>query len=382
MVMNARFIKPAEKKQLEEKQSVVLLDDRSGAEIDDKCGMMYWMNRIEGGIGISPTKKALPLLIGSETHNDLATIAKMSDIRPEAISELVDDLLSELTPAQRENTTAMELFYRRLGWLVAFALYMEPRIRAEWDNVWIEDELILKRDPLYVPVTPDRILRSKKDSDHLIYKEYKTVTRAWSSWVQSWQFAIQLHIGIAAAQEELGQTINYAQVMGLQKGYYSQADDRLNHPYTWGYYNERTSEWEHRYDFARDKAWVKMPVWEYPGGIVKWVQLCGEEVGLGQFPHSAPVFLNPRMLDEWVARRKRRQFQIKGVRERCRTDEKLRAIYFERRQAQCRSPYTREACPYLLACWNAEVNANPLAHPDYEPRQPHHEVEIVGILDE
>lgn len=353
---------------------LIFLTDRSAVALDDRCGMKYWLNRKEGGRGIVPKKEALPLAIGRETHVDLATIAEMEDISPAAIQDLCDQITKPLTEDDRGVTSKMELVYRRLGWLAAFALYTEPMIREYYETLHIEHELILDRDPLWVAVTPDRVLRHKGDK-RIEYREYKTTISSNSKWMRNWNYAIQMHLGIAAVQEELGQKVNFGQIMGLNKGYESAVDRRMMHPYVWGYYNHDTNEWGHDYDLCRSNKWIPMPVWEFDGGIVKWVQRLGPEVARMQFPHSQPVFLNERMLEEWVSRRIYRERIIASVTDVCREDPNLRALHFERRTDQCSPPFG-DACPYLMACWNAEVAANPSAHADYIARVPHHDVEL------
>lgn len=352
---------------------LIYITDRSAVETDDTCGMKFWLNRKEAGIGIVPVKEVLPLAIGRETHEDLLAVANMQDISPDAIQGAIDTILAPISEDDKIDQRMMELVYRRVGWLAAFALFMEPDIRAEFDTVQVEHELILDRTPLWVATTPDRILR-RRSTGELIYKEYKTTISAAQKWINSWAFAIQLHIGIAAAQEEIEQKVAFGQVMGLMKGYESMADHRLMHPYVWAWYNEGTGQWTNEYEKARSAGWKPMPVWEYPGGVVAWVQFCGAEVARSQFPHSMPVFLNERMLDEWVARRLFRERIIRSVEEKCRESVGLRSLYFERRTKNCRPPFG-DACQYALACWNAEVAADPLASSEYVVRVPHHDVE-------
>lgn len=357
---------------------IIYMEDRSGAETDDKCGMAYWWNRKAGpaGIGIVPKKEALALAIGRETHNDLLAVAQMEDIRPEAIQEHVDSILIGLTETDRaiENRSKMEMLYRRLGWFIAFALYHEPALRLKYETVFVEDEIILDREPLWVAVTPDRILRNRSNGV-MEYREYKTTISASQKWLQSWHFAIQLHIGLAATSEELGTKVSFAHIMGLMKGSESSVDRHLVHPYVWGYYNHQQDKWGWSYEKCRNNDWVPMPVWEFEGGLVKWVQMLGPEIAQTQFPLSPPVFLNERMLNKWVARRAARQQQISLVEDSCRKDMATRELFFESRTNKCR-PAFGDACDYLMCCWNAEAEKDPIGTGDYTARTPHHEVEI------
>lgn len=363
-----------------DKAKIHFLTDRSAVEMDDKCGMKWFWNRKYGARGIVPKDQDLALRIGGETHEDLARIAEMEDISQGAIQEVVDDLIQKaaLSPTDRLHQGEMELFYRRLGWLVGFALFIEPKIREQYDDIGIEKELILDRDPLFVPVTPDRVLKAKH-GDMLVYREYKSTITAKKQWIMSWHWKPQLHIGMAAIQEETQKRISFAQIMGLMKGSYSEGENpRLRHPYVWGYQNVETGEWACKYEDARSRDWLPMPVWEYEGGIVEWVKKCGEETAKEMFPHSPPVFLNHRLLSSWVARRINRERRVHPAIKTCQTNHHIREVLFEMRTNECQPAFGSQ-CPYLAACHNATINEDPLKSGQYIERQPHHEVEIVGL---
>lgn len=348
----------------------IYLLDRSGADLDDKCGMALWWNRIQDGTGIVPAEENDALETGKEIHDDLSRLAESGDCGA-AADQLVDEILGQIAGPD-PILSIREHAYRRAGWAVAFALYIEPRIRQEWENVAVEGELILDRTPLWVPTTPDRVLRHKVSGIYR-YLEYKSSISASKNWLDSWKYAIQLHIGMKAVEEELGIKVAYSQIMALMKG--DNRDGLLKHPYVWGYYNSDTGQWTHDYSRARGHAWNPRPVWEYPDGLVGWVRACGEDVALSQFPHTEPVMLNERMLDQWVTRKLARSRQVAEVAAKCVDNQEERLVYFEPRTSHCR-PAFGFACPYRLACWNATVNANPLASGEYVKRVPHHQIEI------
>lgn len=347
--------------------------DRSGADLDDKCPMAFWLNRYEGGLGLVATDDPIALKIGDVTHQDLAAVAQMEDISAPTIDKIIREILAPLTDDDKKIQKRMELIYRRLGWLAAFALYIEPKIREDYETIHVEDEMVLDRDPLFVAFTPDRLLR-KRSTGEIQYREYKTTISASQKWLHSWFFSIQMHISLAGVSEEIKQKVAFAQVMGLMKG--NDQGDRLSHPYVWAWWNSTSNEWTHDYTRARSAAWVPMPVWEYPFGLVDWVLKCGSEVALAQFPMSPPIFLNERMLQEWVDRKTRRMRTVGLVEKLAVHDRLTRLTFFERKQLHCR-PAFGDPCPYLKACWNAEVEANPSADPAYQKRTPHHEVELM-----
>lgn len=351
--------------------------DRSAAELDDKCGMAFFWNRLYGKRGIVPKKDALALRIGAETHEDLAKIAMMRDISADALKDMVADLMSGLSDDDRLNQPYMELLYRRMGWFVGFAMFIEPLLRDEYVDLGVEKELILDRDPLFIGVTPDRVLQNRQDKS-ITYLEYKTTKTCTTGWLLGWNYRPQLHLGMAAIGEELGQPVKFARIMALQKGHYSHADHRLLHPYVWAWYNHEQNRWTHSYEEARSKDWARMPVWEFPGGIVEWVSKCGPEVAKDQFPFTQPIFFNKSLLDGWVARRLNRERRIHPIVEVSQKNIHVRRIHFEMRTAQCMPPYG-EACPFIQACYNSTVNENPFIHGEYIERTPHHDVEIIGV---
>lgn len=358
-------------------KKIILLDDRSGAELDDKCGQAYFWNRKFGGIGIVPKEESKHLTVGALTHEDMHMAATMEDISETKIKAIVDGILDGLTAGEQELQQRMEMLYRRLGWFIAWLLFMEPAVRETYETITTEAEMVLDRDPLWVSVTPDRIVRHRS-SGHLEYWEYKTTISASTKWMMSWVYKIQLHLGIAVVQEELEKPVKHAHVIGLMKGT-EDYNGNLRHPYVYAYHNTETQEWTHDYQKARSAAWTKRGVWFYPDGLVAWVKKLGSEVALAQFPMSPPVALNADMLNEWTFRRKMRLMRINRAPEHGgNLQEKMHWVTFEKKQNQCRPPFG-DQCPYLQACWNAEIGKDPIGSGIYVKRQPHHQLEIIGV---
>lgn len=359
--------------------SQIYLTDRSAAEVDDKCPQRYWWNRYEGGKGVVPASEDLALRVGRETHADLQAVSELEDdqLNDLGIQSMIDMIMAGIKEEHKSEQDKMELVYRRLGWLAAFAIYLEPSIRARYTTEAIEKEVVLDRSPLWVATTPDRVLRERSGKKSLIYWDYKSTITANSKWMASWHYKIQLHLGLAAMSEELSEKVAFAQVMGLMKGDKRGEFNRLSHPYVWCWYNTKTQQWSHEYQ--RGGEWQHMPVWEYPGGIIAWVRFCGEEVALAQFPFTHPVFFNELMLDRWVKRRIEREQRIKWALDACKTDVRVRSFHFPMIQDQCRPPFG-DQCPYLRLCWTADGQRTALSKGDFIPRQPHHELEEVGIV--
>jgi hypothetical protein len=341
----------------------IMLTDRSAIETDWKCGMMYWWNRCEGGKGIVPLIEADALRIGTEIHNDLELFGKGMSLDEVILS--LPDIKSATSQVEAEHLA------RRLGWVISYGMFIEPRTREEFENVSTEGELVLDRSPLWIAVTPDRVLR-RRSNGRLVYREYKSTRMNTAGWVLHWEKAVQLHLGIAAIEEELREEVECGQVLGLYKGY--EKDGRLIHPYVWAYRNpDHSDQWSMEWR----RGWEHAPVWEYQGGIREWVERGGEEASQKTFIWSAPIFHDPRMIENLVNRREAREREIRGIREEAQRDRELRNLYFEQRFINC-SPVIGGACPYAAACFNKTINEEPLKSGLYIPRTPHHLLEMIS----
>lgn len=334
-------------------------------ELDEACGMKLWYSTFEGGRGIVRKEDVVKRAINQQIHADLRSIALMNDIRAGAIKELVDDILHPLTPEDRKDQAKMELLYRRIGWFVAFALFKEPDIREKYETIPIDSETILDRESLYVVAYPDRVLKAK-GLDEISYREYVPMPSGVmpKRWLESWLYNMRLHVGMAAAAEDIHQKVDFGMVMGLFEGYPSIVDGRLVHPYVWAYYNGK-NEWSTciRGD---GNTWLPAPIWQYPGGIVQWVKTCGKGVADSQFPFSPPVTLNKTVLDSWMAKRLHREREIRSIQEICHVNPYLRSTYFERRTAQCQPGYG-ESCPFAKMCWAPKPVLQPLKDGEFVP---------------
>lgn len=341
-----------------------MVTDRTSIETDWLCGMRYWWYKFEGGGGIVPAKEATELLEGRDTHLDLADYAAGVPL-----DKLLADIEEKVKAAA--DVPTLELLYRRMGWLIAWDRWVEPRLKAQFPrNLMLEKELVLDRDPLWIATTPDRVVES--DSGLIVVDDYKTA-RSLYGWAEKWPYAIQCHIQLKAVEEELGRKVAYGRMRAIYKGEYR--DGRLAHPYVWGW-KDHVGAWTPEYRTGL----TRVPVWEYPGGIREWVVKCGEEIGTAQFPLSQPIFLNDRLLEDMLIARTNRERQIRLGLDKARSDPEFRKLLFEQRFGQCRHS-KRYPCPYLLACHNAAVNQDPLAGGEFVKRTPHHELEMIELED-
>jgi len=352
----------------------IYLLDRSGAETADKCPRAYWWNRLHGGLGISPVDKPEALQVGGDVHEDLQAIAELDDISYENIEKITSGALDEaLDKLEPNDQIGRELLYRRFGWATAYALFVEPKIRASWRSIGTERELILDREPLWVPVTPDRVLENIANPEIRVYQEYKTTISASGKWLSSWRKKPQLHLGMKALEED-GTKVAYARIMGLMKG--QVRDGRLAHPYVWGYRHDTSGKWTHDYTQARSTGWYQAPVWEYPGGLVRYVQTLGETVATAQFPFTEPIFLNEKLLNSWIVRWTAQMEEWAMAESIVADDEEALDTFFPQHTDNCEPPFG-DPCSYRWACWNAGVNQDPIGSGYYTKRIPHHDVELI-----
>ena len=320
-----------------------------------------------------PVSEAVWFRQGREYHEDFALLAEVTDGEVEHRGlELLESLQSRLNGSV--DQLALEEVTRRMGWVAANTLFLEPRTRAEFRTIFIESELVLQRDPLWVAVTPDRVLERRADSV-IVYRDYKGAG-GWGitkRWLDQWLYAIQIHTVLKAIEEELGRKVGFGQIVGLDKG--QERDGKLRHPYVWGYWDAQGDP-ELDYYAAKRKDLTLRPVWEYDGGILEWVKRLGPMVAEGQFSFSPPIFLNERLLADLVRTRTRREKTVKLFGKSCQVDREKRATWFEPRFNKC-SPSNGTPCPYLIACHNDSVNKDPLGSGLFVPRTPHHELERI-----
>src|SRR3990167_741845 len=359
--------------QTSNQSNLLYLTDRSAIETDWLCGMRFWWNRLEAGGGIVPKVSHPALIEGTDLHDDLQMFPKGLSLEEILITIKAGSNVDQV------DQVGMEILSRRMGWATQFSLYVWPWLMDHYTIVDYEKEFVLCRDPLFVLVKPDLILRSKK-TGKLVYIEYKSTGDVGPGWCASWPHAIQLHLGLTAIEEYLKEKVEFGQVIGFNKGY--NRDGRMVHPYVWAYRSPDGDEWQNEYR----AGWNHATVWEYPGGMAEWVRYLGKG-GLDErgsttsnknLAWSAPVYADKRMVDDLVIRRIIREDQIAQWRGLSQDDWDTRITMFEQRFNQCK-PSRGPACPYLSCCFNAAIQSDPLINGEYKKRVPHHDIEIAGL---
>lgn len=347
-------------RQEDDVSKVIMLTDVTSARTDDLCGRAYWYSTLEGGRGIVPKSEVIAQRVLQETFTDLRTLTTLSeaDLSADNMEVAVNEILGMLSPEDKRDRASMELLYRRLGWLVAFALYQEPYLRRAYETIPIAPEILLSHDSLRVKVETGRVLRYRNCKE-VVYRSYIPTSFISARWRGQWQKSAQPHIEMKAVEEAIGKKVDAMQVMGLAKGFYSRPGNMgLSHPYVLGHYHAATKEWSHNYMIGKGDGWVERPIWEYEEGLVNWVLKCGREVADAQFPLTTRITYKQEVLDAWLAHRVHRERAILGMTADCHANLHLRNVHFPQNTLSC-TPLFGEPCPYDWLCWTMKPGANP-----------------------
>ena len=369
-----------------------LVTDRTAICTDWDCGMKYYWYRLFDGTGIVPLEEPSYYKDGRDFASTLEE-ARTEGFDLDEWMVRQEEEVRRLLPLGKIR--AAESAVRLLGMICAYKLYTEPRILQQYEIIALEQELILDGDQfvsnyerefgkpqiplgfgerglynLLVASTPD-LIKMDRDTGALVYQDDKSTANASNQWTAHWNYAVQLHIGLAAMEEEYrDKTLGYAHIMGMRKGQVSYG--ALAHPYV---YANRTPKGEWRRKGY--KGCEKMLTIENPGGVRAWVEHLGSEVAQEMFPWSVPVFLNKRLVYNMIVERTIRMAEIERW-GRLEPDDRqiLAPGVFPKSLNQC-YPSMGSVCPYLQACHNATVGDDPLGSELYGVRTPHHNVEIL-----
>lgn len=324
------------------------------SNLDNTCARKYFNTKLELGTGMRPAEELLEQQMIDATQSDLREIAGIKSLDVYVLERLVNDLTRGMTPAHKANFKGMQLLYRRIGLMSAYALFVEPLLRRFYESIDIPPEVILTRAPLMVKVKMGRLLKNRQTGE-LLYREFvPTEATGSSKWKTSWEYSVRPQLSIAAVQQCMRMTIQAAQVMGIGMGYRSaltsNAGVSLAHPYVQAYHNAAKNEWTHLFKPAIE-GWVPRPVWEWPGTPVQWIVKCGKDVGLGLFPLSARVAYNHTVLEGWIDHRLHRERVIWSSAESSLTSKTLLSMNFPMNTLSC-MPLHEPHCPFLMKCWS------------------------------
>lgn len=339
----------------------IYLTDRTTIETDWECGMKRWWYKHQDGGGIVPVKEPTYYREGRLIHADLAKIAE---------GHSLEQVLGDIETPDPLDIMAVEVWSRRIGWITAWATWIWPSLRLNYEVMFAERELILEYGPLWVANTADLVVRDNRDGRVVVF-DFKSVGMLTRNWVNHWPYAVQMHINTKAVEVEIKEAPKFAQVIGLVKGH--EEGGKLRHPYVWAY-----SDGQAGWSKGWKKDWLLRPTVEYPGGPHAWALKLGQEEAQEQFVFSAPIIPDERLLESLLADRTQREADIAFYFDGDHASGNRHRATFEPRFSKCR-PSIGSECAYLGACHNAEINADPLGSGLYVKRTPHHEVELIGV---
>lgn len=357
---------------------------RSARETDDTCPRRRYWETVHGGRGLSPASDARELLLGSAVHFLLAyTWSEVKNLQEmegwQYAGETLEGTYTEALSALHASCEEWPRLSAQDQWLVqclfrAYVVHVLPRYLAEWDVLYVEQELRLTRGELILLCQPDVILRNRR-TGRVRYLEYKTTKLLTGAYIESWRFSPQLAAGKAAALETLGLQIDEAVMGFFDKGSESHKGDYWNSPFTsyWEKGEERSAKRPQYF-----KGWSRFTPSER-FTVDAWVDQLPVEIVLGQMPESMPVEVDDRLVEAWLDESFGREAIIASS---ARYPTSFRdAGDFPHRFKQCR-PVIGRICPFLDLCWNPTLEADPLASGLYVPRTPHHraEREALGLL--
>lgn len=329
----------------------VFLTTLDEVALDDACGMKLWFTKYHTGAGITERSSLLREEILLTTQSDLRTLSRMEDISIGQVQAMIDEILGALTTDQKRDLPSMELLYRRLGWMAAYALYVEPMIRKLYLTVPLDEDIELSRSPLIVKMKAGRALRNRTTSE-LEYREFVPTHTVSARWRDSWETHIRPHVGLIAAREALQRRFHYARIQGLALGVTpSYVGAKLRHPYVYGFRNKRTGEWTHDFKLSSELDWEERPTWEYPLPLTQWITKCGATVADTQFPLSPKVNVNEGMVQMWVDRRIHRERALNQVKTSSHYNRHIRSLHFSQVSEKC-SPVHTAPCAFRELCWS------------------------------
>ena len=338
----------------------LIVVDRTRIEADWTCPRRrYWLTEY-GGTGVVPSMQAPALRFGILVHEGLEVLTSTDD-RAAALAHM------QQMEEWQASTLNEQLLAEAL--LVGFALTVWPKWVQEYERVGIEQELEMVHEGVLYMVRPDVLLRHRTSRD-LWYPDFKTFGGGWQN--RKWMHALQQQLTVLAIEQSVGEPVAGAWVQGLKKG--STRAGSLYHPLVYAYRKPGASGlYPTQYSVKRRPGFERFPTSTYINtasgdqGITAWIDhLLRTDAQVVQdcFPVTQPIFLNRKMMADFLAQRTTREQEIAAA-----TD----LTPFPQTFSACEPQYG--TCPYLECCWEPHTGKDPLGSGLYVERIPHHAAE-------
>lgn len=337
---------------------------QSSTLVDEDCRRKRYLSGEYAGVGLTINETSLPLFLGEVLHAGLAGIAHGLDIdelAASAVAEIKETLLKAEFVTPEEELYANEQAAMVEGLLRGFYRHVWPKFKEEYEIVSIEGERVYRHnakgegDPngrFVFMSKPDLIVRDKYGL--LWYIEYKSTSSNKEQWTNSWKTAIQLHSGIRAVEQMLGETVTGVIVQGLYKGFVSSG--KSTSPFCYAYFKPGDPPFtKDKWSYTYVAGMKKYPVWEREGGVKKWVEEMPDAVLAEQFPQVPPIFVDNAMIDAFFRQRANREAQIQNALYLIEYDkedgapERRLDFVFPQNFSKC-NPSFGYSCPFVKIC--------------------------------
>ena len=185
-----------------------------------------------GKRGLQSKSLSLPLINGALIHKALERILRGADLDYVIASEIASyrGLITAHDISDEEVSEHMRGEQEALleGLLRAWVKVRLPKVKAEYDIVWIEPEILWEMAPedgdhpaVVDMVRPDLLLR-RRDDGTLFYQEWKSTSSGDAEWATQWEHNSQVLANCLALEEVLGERVLGVVFEGIIKGWRGQ----------------------------------------------------------------------------------------------------------------------------------------------------------------
>lgn len=279
-----------------------------------------------------------------------------------------------------------------------------PALRREYDVVDVEKEIAWDVTPdIRLMVRMDAVLRRKVDG-LLFVKDYKTVSAIYDDFGKKFEHDSQLLCYTLAAEAIYGEPIGGLLMEGVIKG--KRAKDRASYsPYRDEIiqqsalcyaFKSPTKDGFPLYERSWSRGAEKIPVWEMPGGIERWLATEWSPLDMQEL-FVTPLAIKPmrRDLERWQRQTIAQELRIQqDVAEAeglfnalltCTDDDETAEKIWDQYQRVLDSLFPQNhnhcfryfgyPCAMERLCFTEAVENDPLNSGFYETRIPHHPTE-------
>lgn len=384
--------------------SDLIFYSRASAEADWNCNRARFNQYNHSGGGIQKNNLTLELFFGTVLHDALAGIASQHSLMGEVD---IDKIASEA--AAFFKTTLTDYYTKGEGelpqtspnWLLVMeqSTLIEAMIRGFYKQHWptliaqypvvvgYEKETIYphdfsgklnKKGPFVYKAKPDLMLAEDQTSP-LVYVEHKSTSTKKQEWIESWNYAMQVHGSAKAIEFTLDREVLGTIINGMYKG--STMYGKFSSDLVYCYVTKGNPPFNKQVILPGYKAGAKKtPVWELQGGVKGYINGLSSELLSEQFPQTPLIFTNESMAEDFFRQRALREWGVRHAvsileNEAEEAPEKLRIMdqHFPQSFSKC-SPSFGRACDFLGLCHGPQsVKDDPVGSGKFALRDREHQ---------